>query len=61
MQPVLQDRIAMARVTTLAAVNVKRDLWSVLNRIAEALEPAERSLFGIRLVNSAVIGSPLVV
>jgi hypothetical protein len=49
MQPVLQDRIAVSRVGAFPTIYVVRDLRPVPDRIAQALQPAERGFFGIRL------------
>ena len=49
MQPVLQDRIVVSGIGTLAAIDVVRDLRSIPDGIAQGLQPAERRLFGIGL------------
>jgi hypothetical protein len=53
MQPVLQDRIAVSGVRALAAIDVERDPGPVPESIAQALQPAERGLFGVRLGEAA--------
>jgi hypothetical protein len=51
--PVLQDRIAVSGVRALAAIDVERDPGPVPESIAQALQPAERGLFGVRLGEAA--------
>src|SRR5437016_4480729 len=53
MQPVLQDRVVVSRVAALAAIDPERDLRSMPDGVAQALQPAERSLFGIGLGEAA--------
>ena len=53
MQPVLQDRVAVLRVSALAAIDVVRNLRSLPDGVAQGFQSAERGLFGIRLGETA--------
>src|SRR5438132_3178757 len=59
MQPVLQDRVVVSRVATLAAIDPERDLRSMPDGVAQALQPAERCLFGVRLGEAPTHGHDL--
>jgi len=48
MQPVLQDRIVVSRVTALAVIDPERDIRPVPDGIAKGFQPAERGLFSLR-------------
>jgi hypothetical protein len=49
MQPVLEDRIVVAWVAALAAIDIVGDIRPIPDGVAKGLQPAERGLFGIGL------------
>ena len=49
MQPVLQDSVAVSRVTALAVIDPERDVRSMSDGIAQGLQPAECGLLGDEL------------